>query len=66
MIQTPQVFDALMLKQAYQQKEIPSFTDDASVFEKAGGKIHLVECPPGNIKITKPEDLQVAKALLKK
>jgi len=66
MIQTPQVFDARLLKQAYQQKEHPSFTDDASVFEKAGGKIHLVECPAGNIKITRPEDLRVAEAMIKR
>lgn len=65
MIQTPQVFDTVLLKQAYQQKESSSFTDDASVFERAGHKIHLVECPAGNFKITKAEDLKVAEALLR-
>jgi 2-C-methyl-D-erythritol 4-phosphate cytidylyltransferase len=65
MIQTPQVFEAGMLKQAYEQKESSSFTDDASVFEKAGGKVHLVECPADNIKITRPGDLRIAEALLK-
>lgn len=64
LIQTPQVFDAGMLKKAYQQKEKSSFTDDASVFEAAGGKIHLVECPAGNIKITKEEDLRMAEGLI--
>ncbi len=64
MIQTPQVFGATLLKQAYRQKENSSFTDDASVFERAGHKIHLVECPAGNIKITRKEDLEFAKAHL--
>ena len=65
LIQTPQVFDTSMLKKAYEQKEDPSFTDDASVFEKAGGEIHLVECPANNIKITRAEDLIIAEAILK-
>ena len=64
LIQTPQVFDTKMLKKAYQQKEHSSFTDDASVLEKAGGKVHLLECPAGNIKITNPQDLLIAEAML--
>jgi 2-C-methyl-D-erythritol 4-phosphate cytidylyltransferase len=70
MIQTPQVFDTKMLKQAYQQgqgykqNEQSSFTDDASVFEKAGGKVHLVECDAGNLKITREGDMRVAEGLL--
>ena len=64
MIQTPQVFDIALLKQAYGQKELSSFTDDASVFERAGHKIHLVECPAGNVKITRKEDLEFAAAHL--
>ena len=64
MIQTPQVFDAAMLKKAYEQKESPLFTDDASVFEKAGGKVHLVECPAVNLKVTGAGDLVLAEAVL--
>ena len=64
MIQTPQVFNTKMLKQAYRQKEQNSFTDDASVYEKAGGKIHLVECDAGNLKITREGDLRVGEALI--
>jgi 2-C-methyl-D-erythritol 4-phosphate cytidylyltransferase len=64
LIQTPQVFDTAMLKKAYQQKEDASFTDDASVFEKAGGEVHLVECPADNIKITRKEDLIIAEAII--
>lgn len=60
MVQTPQVFRYSLLKEAYQQPYDPTFTDDASVVEKAG---HLVQMVPGNrenIKITHPEDLQIA------
>ncbi len=64
MIQTPQVFNTKLLKQAYRQKEQSTFTDDASVYEKAGGKVHLVECDAGNIKITREGDLRVGEALL--
>jgi 2-C-methyl-D-erythritol 4-phosphate cytidylyltransferase len=63
-IQTPQVFDAGLLKKAYKQEFDPSFTDDASVVEKGGEKIHLVEGNRENIKITNPEDLFIAQTLL--
>jgi len=63
-IQTPQVFDAELLKKAYRQDFDPSFTDDASVLEKGGEKIHLVEGNRENIKITNPEDLFIAQTLL--
>lgn len=57
LIQTPQVFIARLLKEAYNRPFSEAFTDDASVFEAAGHQIHLVEGQPGNIKITNPEDL---------
>ncbi len=57
LIQTPQVFDAQLLKEAYNTSYRDGFTDDASVFEQAGHKIHLVEGQSGNIKITTPDDL---------
>jgi 2-C-methyl-D-erythritol 4-phosphate cytidylyltransferase len=63
-IQTPQTFRADLLLKAYQQPFDESFTDDASVFEKAGFDIHLIEGEYKNIKITTPEDLQIAEALL--
>ena len=63
LIQTPQVFDIASLKKAYEQEYTPSFTDDASVFEKAGYHIHLTEGNVENIKITTPNDLIVAEAL---
>jgi 2-C-methyl-D-erythritol 4-phosphate cytidylyltransferase len=63
-VQTPQVFDAEKIKKAYLQDFDPSFTDDATVLEKTGEKIHLVEGNRENIKITNPEDLFIAQTLL--
>lgn len=63
-IQTPQVFLNKIIKEAFNQPYINSFTDDASVFEKSGGKVHLVEGNRENIKITDPFDLTLAKCLL--
>lgn len=63
-VQTPQVFDAELIKKAYKQEYHPSFTDDATVLEKTGEKIHMVEGNRENIKITNPEDLFIAQTLL--
>lgn len=65
LIQTPQTFDVDLIRNAYETKEDPSLTDDASVAEKAGHVISLFEGSYENIKITTPEDLVVAEALLK-
>jgi 2-C-methyl-D-erythritol 4-phosphate cytidylyltransferase len=54
-----------LIKKAYQQKEDVSMTDDASVAERAGHIISLFEGSYENIKITTPEDLIVAEALMK-
>ncbi len=59
-IQTPQVFDAKHIKQAYEQPFGEAFTDDASVLEAAGYKINLVGGLRENIKITTPADLKYA------
>lgn len=64
LIQTPQTFDVSLLKKAYEIKDDPSLTDDASVVERTGQVISLFEGSYENIKITTPEDLVVAKALL--
>lgn len=65
LIQTPQTFDLALIRKAYQQKEDATMTDDASVAERAGFSISLFEGSYENIKITTPEDLVVAEALLK-
>ena len=62
-IQTPQVFDAKLIKKAYLQEYSPDFTDDATLLEKSGETIHLVEGNKENLKITNPGDLAVAEAL---
>jgi len=64
-IQTPQTFQASLIKDAYEIPEDPQFTDDASVLEKSGHKISLFEGSYKNIKITTPEDLIIAEAFLK-
>jgi 2-C-methyl-D-erythritol 4-phosphate cytidylyltransferase len=65
LIQTPQTFDVQLIKKAYQIKEDETLTDDASVAERSGHTISLFEGSYENIKITTPEDLLVAEALLK-
>ena len=64
-IQTPQTFRTSLIKQAYSSlKDDNDFTDDASVAEKNGMNISLFEGSYENIKITTPEDLLFAEALL--
>lgn len=65
LIQTPQTFEISQLRTGYQQHYKPKFTDDASVVERAGFKINLIEGERNNIKITYPEDLELAGFLLK-
>lgn len=65
LIQTPQTFQVQLIKKAYQLKEDPSMTDDASVAELSGHRISLFEGSYENIKITTPEDLVVAEALMR-
>ena len=63
-VQTPQVFRADVLRNAYAAEFRPAFTDDASVVEAAGHPVCLVPGERGNIKLTTPEDFIVAEALL--
>lgn len=66
LIQTPQTFPSKLLIQAYEQEERPDFTDDASVVEKMGNSIDILESSYKNIKITFPEDIEIAQIYLKK
>jgi 2-C-methyl-D-erythritol 4-phosphate cytidylyltransferase len=66
LVQTPQTFQWSVLKKAYNQDYDLKFTDDASVVESAGFKISLVEGSYENIKITFPEDICIAEAILNK
>lgn len=65
LVQTPQTFQSEIIKNAYNMAKSENFTDDASVLENTGQKINLVEGNRENIKITFPEDLKIARALLK-
>ncbi len=69
MIQTPQVFETKLVKEAYsllmKQKEI-QVTDDAMVVERMlGHKVKLTMGSYENIKITTPEDLSIAEIFVK-
>ncbi|RSK49559.1 2-C-methyl-D-erythritol 4-phosphate cytidylyltransferase [Hymenobacter rigui] len=63
LVQTPQCFELNLLQRAYKLPELTTFTDDASVVEDLH-PIHLVEGDYRNLKITTPEDLLLAEALL--
>ena len=65
LVQTPQTFMVSEIKKAYNQNYSPQFTDDATVFEAAGGKINLVEGNRENLKITFHSDLHLAEALIR-
>lgn len=64
LVQTPQVFKLSLLRRAYEQRFVESFTDDASVVEALGEQIVGVEGNSENIKLTTPFDLMVAKTLI--
>lgn len=65
LVQTPQTFQSALLKMAYQQDFNTNFTDDASVVEQLGININIIPGSYTNIKITYPEDIAIAEALLK-
>ena len=65
-VQTPQIFNSTQIKKAYMQNYEESFTDDASVLEKAGYQVNLVEGNSENFKITHPADIILAQQFLDK
>ncbi len=67
-VQTPQVFDAQLLRAALQAaaKEGAAVTDDCSAVERLGKEVYLTEGSWENIKITTPEDLLTAAAIVRK
>jgi len=64
---TPQCFRYTLLRRAYEQAEVndPELTDESLLVERLGVQVAIVEGSPRNIKITTPEDLLVAEALIK-
>ena len=64
--QTPQGFPVSTLVEAHARAEAEgwSVTDDASLFERLGLAVRVLEAPPSNIKLTTPIDLTLAEAVL--
>jgi len=64
--QTPQAARRPVLEQAFMWAQKNGFvgTDEASILEAAGIQVRVVEGSERNLKVTRPEDLQVASALL--
>ncbi|MEO6721580.1 MAG: 2-C-methyl-D-erythritol 4-phosphate cytidylyltransferase [Ferruginibacter sp.] len=64
LVQTPQTFHSKILLPAYKIDYKDKFTDEATVVEAFGLKVHLVEGEEDNIKITRPVDLTVAEGMI--
>ncbi len=62
--QTPQAFPAELLRRAYAAWDGTEATDDATLVERVGGTVVMVEGSATNLKVTLPEDLAVAEVLL--
>jgi 2-C-methyl-D-erythritol 4-phosphate cytidylyltransferase len=64
---TPQCFRYKLLRRAYEAADVldPELTDESSLVERLGVRIAVVEGSTRNIKITRPEDIAVAEAILK-
>ncbi|MCH8238081.1 MAG: 2-C-methyl-D-erythritol 4-phosphate cytidylyltransferase, partial [Proteobacteria bacterium] len=62
-VQTPQVFSTELLRKAYQE-DLDEVTDDASLLEKLGHQVKVFRGSDENIKVTTPEDLIFAEAIL--
>jgi len=64
--QTPQVIRRTVLLQAIEHARTTGFvgTDDVSLVEHLGSPVTVVPGSPANLKITRPEDLPLAEAIL--
>lgn len=63
-VQTPQCFRVALLKEAFAMHYEPAFTDEATLVERTGAVVHLVEGEERNIKVTTGMDMVVAGSLL--
>ena len=66
-MQTPQGFDASLIRRAHEQARQDGYTgtDDAALVERLGVPVQLVEGNRRNLKLTTPEDMAMAKSLLR-
>jgi 2-C-methyl-D-erythritol 4-phosphate cytidylyltransferase len=64
---TPQCFRYALLRRAYEDADVmnPELTDDSALVERLGKSVAVVEGSARNIKITTPEDLAIAEAMVK-
>ncbi|HEU4479088.1 MAG TPA: 2-C-methyl-D-erythritol 4-phosphate cytidylyltransferase [Pyrinomonadaceae bacterium] len=64
---TPQCFRYSILRRAYEEVDVldPTLTDESALVERLGVPVTVVEGSSQNIKITRPEDLLIAEALLR-
>lgn len=62
-VQTPQVFEVSLLRRAYAQPNLDS-TDDAQLIERLGEPVITVMGDPKNLKLTRPEDLTLIRAIM--
>jgi len=60
---TPQVFPAALLRRAYREVGV-THTDDAALVERVGGRIRMIDDGAANMKVTGPEDVAIAEAIL--
>jgi 2-C-methyl-D-erythritol 4-phosphate cytidylyltransferase len=65
LVQTPQTFHSKILLPAFNIDYKDKFTDEATVVEAYGLKIHLLEGEDDNMKITLPADIIIAEQLLR-
>ncbi len=63
-VQTPQIFERGLLLRAYAQKDLSGATDDASLVERLGEEVYVVNGDPRNLKVTTPADLHLMRAVL--
>lgn len=63
MVQTPQVFESSLLQRAYEQADLAS-TDDAGLVERLGEPVIAVPGDARNLKITRPTDLSLCRAIM--
>jgi 2-C-methyl-D-erythritol 4-phosphate cytidylyltransferase len=65
LVQTPQGFRKDLIFDAYNKLKVKNIFDDAQVLEMIGKKVRVVSSEAFNFKITYPEDVELAKAIIK-
>lgn len=63
-VQTPQCFRVELLRKAFNAPYDAAFTDEATLVERYGNAIHLVQGEENNLKVTTPVDMKIAELLL--